>query len=123
MGRAIMGDIEGKCWFGVQSSDFANRFGVEGQYTHLDYNFSEDDLPALEEELARIEKRLGDNKAKMDTFFENSGGYTDKQLQDYLEVDEDTERYLLGEYADYCRGVEIRECIKKQGYCCFEVEL
>ena len=31
MGRYYNGDIEGKFWFAVQSSDDADYFGVEGQ--------------------------------------------------------------------------------------------
>ena len=31
MGRYYDGDISGELWFGVQSSDAADRFGVKGQ--------------------------------------------------------------------------------------------
>jgi hypothetical protein len=39
MGRYYTGDIEGKFMFGVQSSDDANFFGVEGESRSLDYYY------------------------------------------------------------------------------------
>jgi len=39
MGRYYDGDISGKFWFGVQSSDAADRFGVKGQ---IDKELAED---------------------------------------------------------------------------------
>ena len=52
MGRYYYGDIEGKFWFAVQSSDAADRFGVIGEEPHyLEYDFTEDDLEEVEEEL------------------------------------------------------------------------
>ena len=41
MGRYYTGDIEGKFAFGVQASDAADQFGVEGQTPeYLEYYFS-----------------------------------------------------------------------------------
>ena len=42
MGRYYHGDIEGKFWFGVQSSTDAEFFGVEGNANFLHYYFDED---------------------------------------------------------------------------------
>jgi hypothetical protein len=42
MGRYYHGDIEGKFWFGVQSSNDAEYFGVEGNTNYLHYYFDED---------------------------------------------------------------------------------
>ena len=45
MGRYYSGDIEGKFWFGVQSSTAARRFGgSESEPNYINYYFSEDDL-------------------------------------------------------------------------------
>ena len=48
MGRYYWGDIEGKFWFAVQSSDDASNFGVDGKYYEktgtIDYEFHKDDL-------------------------------------------------------------------------------
>ena len=42
MGRYYHGDIDGKFWFGVQSSTDAEFFGVEGNANFLHYYFDED---------------------------------------------------------------------------------
>ena len=56
MGRYYSGDIEGKFWFALQSSNCADRFGREGQTpSYLDYYFDIDDLPEVEAEIQRIE--------------------------------------------------------------------
>ena len=41
MGRYYNGDIDGKFWFAVQSSNDADFFGVEGTPRFLDYYFDE----------------------------------------------------------------------------------
>ena len=44
MGRYYSGDIEGKFWFGVQSSNAADRFGAEGfRPEELCYYFDKDE--------------------------------------------------------------------------------
>lgn len=130
MGRYYSGDIEGKFWFGVQDSDAADRFGVEGEYPgYLEYNFETDDLPYLEEELQEIENTLGENLAILEKFFEINNGYNDKMIIDYYKTEHNKKmtsskiKELLSEYADYLLGVEIRDCIKEQGYCGFTAEL
>ena len=45
MGRYYSGDIEGKFWFGVQSSDDASFFGGEMyEPNYIEYEFSKEDL-------------------------------------------------------------------------------
>ncbi len=118
MGRYYSGDIEGKFWFALQSSDCADRFGVTGyQPSVLNYYFSEDDLEAVEEEIARIEESLGDKIKVIDDFFEKNNGYNDTML---AEVGITTQE--LSEYADLGMGKEIRDCIKENGSCSFEAE-
>ena len=52
MGRYYSGDIDGKFWFALQSSDAADRFGVTGtQPNYLHYYFDDSDLEAVEEEI------------------------------------------------------------------------
>ena len=48
MGRYYKGDIEGKFWFGVQSSADADFFGKEGAPNYLSYYFDEEDLTTIE---------------------------------------------------------------------------
>jgi len=53
MGRYYYGDIDGKFWFGVQSSDAADRFGKTGHApSHLEYYFEIDDLPMVGKEIS-----------------------------------------------------------------------
>ena len=118
MGRYYSGDIDGKFWFALQSSDCADRFGVSGyQPNVLNYYFSEEDLEGVEEEIANIEQSLGDKIKIIDDFFEKNNGYNDEML---AEVGITTKE--LSEYADLGMGKEIRDCIKENGSCSFEAE-
>ena len=124
MGRYISGDIEGKCWFGIQPSNFADRFGYTGeQPSYLTYYYDESYLPQIEQELDKIKKYLGKNFKKLDEFFKNRCGYTDSELAKALKTNENRARELLGEYADYCFGVRLRDYLKEHNTCEFEVEL
>jgi len=124
MGRYISGDIEGKCWFGIQPSDFADRFGSAGeQPSYLNYYYDESHLPQIEAELEKIKKFLGVNLKKLDDFFDSRLGYTDGDLQKALDMNEEESRKILSEYADYKFGIRLRDYIKENGTCEFEVEL
>ena len=124
MGRYYNGDIEGKFWVAVQPSDTADRFGVKGEPPNeLVYFFDRSDLPKVEEELKRIDDYLGEKRIKLDKFFAEHSFYTDEQLCDLLGVKSfDRLRFILREYADYCLGVQVRDCIKQQGVCSFTAE-
>ena len=81
MGRYYSGDIDGKFWFGVQSSDAADRFGVQGyQPNYLEYYFSEENLQDVDDEINRIENELGDKLQKLNEFFANKVSYSDDEL-------------------------------------------
>jgi hypothetical protein len=122
MGRYYSGDIDGKFWFGVQSSDAADRFGRIGeQPPYLVYYFDIDDLPEVEAEIQRIESTLGEKKAKLDAFFNQEGklGYQDKELTEIGISQED-----LSEYADLFLGYKIAKALKESesGTCEFTAE-
>ena len=52
MGRYYEGDIEGKFWFGIQSSDDADFFGSIGfQPDYLEYYFDEKHLSKIQQGL------------------------------------------------------------------------
>ncbi|MBO7713986.1 MAG: hypothetical protein J6S85_10480 [Methanobrevibacter sp.] len=124
MGRYYSGDIEGKFWFGVQSSTAADRFGVESSEPgYVTYYFDSDNLQDIKDELERIKKNLGKYKELLDKFFEGKGGYTFEELQEYLGVDEDKRNYLLSEYADLGLGEKILKCVEENGDCTFDAEL
>ena len=118
MGRYYSGDIEGKFWFAVQSSGAADRFGVQGyQPDVLNYNFQEEDLEGVEEEIKNIEESLGDQLQVIEKFFAEINGYNDKMLEEAGISKEE-----LSEYADLGLGRQIRDCIKENGGCSFEAE-
>jgi hypothetical protein len=119
MGRYYSGDIEGKFWFAVQSSNAADRFGVQGQTPEmLHYYFDKYDLPKLEAEIQRIEEFLGKDKQKLDELFETHGGWNDKLLKE----NNITEKQL-SEYADLILGYKIHSSILENGQCSFDAEL
>jgi len=118
MGRYYNGDIEGKFWFGIQSSNSADRFGVTGNYpTYLEYWFGEDNLEDVEDEIKSIEESLGDKIKIIEDFFEKNNGYNDKMLKEADITEEE-----LSEYADLKLGIKIRDCIKENGECSFQAE-
>jgi hypothetical protein len=118
MGRYYSGDIDGKFWFAVQSSDCADRFGVTGESPNvLNYFFSEDDLEGVEAEIENIEEALGDKVRIIDEFFASRDSYNDKMLEEAGITSEE-----LSEYADLELGKKIRDCIKENGECSFEAE-
>jgi hypothetical protein len=119
MGRYYSGDIEGKFWFAVQSSDAADRFGVTGQTpNYLTYYFDESNIDEIKEELKRIEESLGEQFKLIKDFFENNNGYNDEILKKN-NIDKDN----LSEYADYLLGEKILKCVEENGQCSFDAEL
>lgn len=119
MGRYYTGDIEGKFWFALQSSDCANRFGKTGVTpSYLEYYYELDDLPKVEAEIKAIEDRLGQLKEKIDRFFEVNNGYNDKMLAENC-----ISKESLSEYADLLLGYQIRDAIMENGSCQFTADL
>ena len=118
MGRYYSGDINGKFWFAVQSSNAADRFGVTGQEpSTLHYYFSEDDLESVEAEIKNIEESLGDKLQVIEKFFEERNGYNDEMLEEAGITQEE-----LSDYADLGLGKQIRDSIKENGQCGFSAE-
>lgn len=124
MGRYYYGDIEGKFWFAVQSSDSADRFGVIGsEPQYLEYWFQQEDLEQVQKELKNIENNLGENLTKMFEFFKDRPYYNDEELAQFLGVSLITTKELLKEYADYELGKKIEQSIIENGQCSFTAEL
>lgn len=119
MGRYYSGDIEGKFWFGVQSSCAADRFGQRGyEPNYIEYYYCEEHLDDVEAEIKRIEDELGDKLETLDKFFSERYGYSDKELE-AIGID----GHDISEYADLGLGRKIRDCIKERGECAFTAEL
>lgn len=121
MGRYYSGSIDGKFWFGIQSSFAATRFGVGCKLLDnncLIYNFKENHLEKLNEEIKKIETQLGKKKQKLDVFFENNDGYNNLDI-----ISMGISKEEFSDYADLFLGYKIRDCISKNGFCQFEAEL
>lgn len=120
MGRYFSGGIEGKFWFGVQSSTVGeDRFGcVEYNTDVIDYYADKDMLPTINEELKSIEDKMGDQLTKYKEFFGKVDSYTDQTM-----IDAGLNTELIGEYADYTFGIKLRDCVVTQGECQFTAEL
>ena len=129
MGRYYNGDIEGKFWVAVQSSDDADFFGASGTERivanpSLDYHFTKDEhLKDIKKGIKECEKELGTWKEKLDKFFTDNNGYNDKMIEDQLGLKKEKTKELLEWYARLELGNQILECVMKQGDCSFESEL
>lgn len=135
MGRYYTGDIEGKFWFAVQSSDDAENFGGTSNYVYLEddeheedpieieFQFTSQDMESINCGITECEDVLGEYKSKMDEFFEKEQGYNIPQMTKYLECDEDTTQILLENYARLELGMKIKKCVEEKGQCCFSGEL
>ena len=119
MGRYYSGDIEGKFWFALQSSNAADRFGVTGEEpNYLTYYFDKDNLEDVEKEIKNIEESLSGKLEIVENFFKENNGYNDEKLKEIGVTKDD-----LSDYADLGLGKQIRDCIKQTGWCSFEAEL
>ena len=131
MGRYYSGDIEGKFWFAVQSSNDADFFGVEGEASHVNYYYHEDHLDQVKEGIKDCKSSLGEYKKHLDNFFKTDGkeGYNDNMLMNYLDKNakgthsEIGVKFFLEWYARLDLGNQIYKCIKDNGECSFEAEL
>jgi len=137
MGRWYSGDIKGKFWFAVQSSDDASFFGgSQGEPNYINFYFEKDDLPDIKKGLKECKKELGDYLKKMDKFFDEHDCYNDEQLAKYLEIpmiDKKVGKTILQEnpkvkgllkwYSRKILGEKILKCVKKTDFCEFEAEL
>lgn len=125
MGRYYSGDIEGKFWFGVQSSTAADRFGSEHfEPNYVSYYFDERHLPHIRNELKYIEDVIGKKNMKLlDKFFNDTNGYNDEIMEEYKKGLSKIWNDHKANYADYRLGKKIKDCIEKNGECSFEAEL
>lgn len=124
MGRAYFGDIDGRFYFGVQSSYAADRFGVAGvQPEELYYYYSDSDLQEVKDEILKIENSLGSKLAKLDEFYLENAYYAEDDLCQLLSVDHVQIADILSQYADLELGRKIRDCIEENGRCHFIAEL
>ena len=132
MGRYYNGDIDGKFWFAVQSSDDADFFGVQGEARFLSYYFDEDDKKNVHKGILECDKHLGKYRELLDDFFKDREGYNNQTLAQYLNEKvtpkypkhtEEKVKHYLEWNARLILGRKIYNCILEQGDCSFEAEL
>lgn len=126
MGRYYDGDIEGKWWFGVQSSTTPERFGADA--TFVDYRICNDE--DFKDEMKELKKGLGDKRKMFKKFFEKKTAYNDEMLMEFFKAKYPnyTKENLttdLSDYADYQFGLDVAEYFKETGenYCNLSSEL
>jgi len=123
MGRYYSGDIGGKFWFAVQSSDDASFFGGEEiEPNHIEYYFDESHRQAIDGGIAQCVAALGEYRKQLDEHFRANGWYTDEQLMGALGVAKDKMQELLMWYARLELGLKIQKCVAEKGSCSFEAE-
>ena len=136
MGRYYEGDIEGKFWFGIQSSDDADFFGSQGyQPEHLEYDFDIQHIPKIQQGLDICLEQLGDKKKVLDDFFKADQGYTREEVCEVLNVPvpkpglsieahkKSKYHHYLEWYARYELGKKILDRVKSDKFCSFRAEL
>ncbi len=124
MGRFYGGDIGGKFWFGVQSSNDADFFGVVGEPPNfLEYFFTKEDLGAIEAGVAKCVKALGDNKLKLDAYFALEEPWNEETVSKATKIPIGKVPKSLKWYARLELGQKILDCVRKKGQCSFDAEL
>ena len=124
MGRYYDGDISGKFWFGVQSSNDADHFGVTGTVPNqLNYYFHELDIPYILKKLAEIKSEMGEDFNELANFFADNNGYNDEMIVEQTKIPKDKVKSALQLYARYQLGNEILVCLQKHKECAFTAEV
>lgn len=114
MGRYYNGDIEGKFMFAVQSSRAADRFGSSGYNDYLSYYFDREHLGTINKELSDLKKSY----KKVKKFFKGRDSWTNADQEEA-----GISSKQMSDYADYCLGKQIKECIEEYGECRFNAEM
>ena len=124
MGRYYNGDIEGKFWFGVQSSDDASFFGgIIEEPSEIDYHFNaKNDMKSVVLGLEKCREKLGANKDLLDKFFKAHDSYNNKMIEEAYGWSEKETREYLEWYARLDLGEKIFKCLKENDECSFTAE-
>lgn len=124
MGRMYSGDIDGKFWFAVQSSDDPSFFGgEETEPSVIEYFFGEEHLKDIKAGIRKCKKALGKYKKKLDVFFKDREGYSDEMLVAEFKIPKKKVMEILTWYARLELGEKILKCVKETGQCQFDAEL
>ena len=123
MGRYYNGDIEGKFWFGIQSSNDADFFGSEGYQTYLQYYFDRSHLKSIFRGIKECRENLLENEQKLDEFFSKNNSYNEKMIEEQTGIKEKDCNKILKWYARLELGKKILKCVEENGECQFNAEI
>lgn len=139
MGRYYSGDIEGKFWFGIQSSDDGVFFGgthdyIDGEGEVVDednleipieiyHHFGKADITGVHLKIADCINELGEYHAKIAEFFTLNDSYSDERISEALGVSVPEVRGLLEWYARLEMGLKIENFLSENEECNFQAEL
>lgn len=126
MARYYSGDVEGKFWFAVQSSDVGERFGASTlEPNEIKYYIHIDDIDIVRDEIKSIKKALGLKLFLFKEFFIMNISYNDEMLKEYFKKEDSEFKYEdLSEYADLLFGEEVLAFMEKENESCyFDAEL
>tara|TARA_R100000734_G_C3297957_1_gene88929 strand:- start:614 stop:994 length:381 start_codon:yes stop_codon:yes gene_type:complete len=126
MGRYYSGDVEGKWWFGVQSSNTPIKFG--GQETFIDYTICNDGT--FKRQVEQLKQDLGDKLEWLQQFFDENNGYNDAMLMEFMmkknpRYDKSELSRDLENFADYEFAMQVKQHFEDTGedYCNVSSEL
>jgi len=126
MGRYYSGDVEGKWWFGVQSSNTPIKFG--GQETFIDYTICNDGT--FKRQVKQLKQDLGDKLEWLQQFFDENNGYNDAMLMEFMikknpRYDKSELRKDLENFADYEFAMQVKQHFEDtdEDYCNVSSEL
>ena len=130
MGRYYTGDIEGKFWFAVQSSQDGEFFGAQEDKNYINYIVAEKDNQ-VKEGIEECLKELGNWKERLDQFFGQTNGYNNEMIVKYWKdefhevIPDDAIRRQLEWYARLRLGKQIQKYFDENlgRDCYFEAEL
>ena len=125
MGRFYTGDIKGKFWFGVQSSDDASYFGGEGRRRRnsMEHRYDIEHLPNVRAGIVKCMKQLGQALPKLDDFFSKHEVYNEQDIEMETGIKKEDIRKLLTWYARLELGMKIVKRLRIKGQCKFKAEL
>ena len=122
MGRYYNGDIEGKFWFAVQSSDAPERFGAfEIEQEYIDYTINRHSLPEIIEEIKSIE-----SNPKVQLLMKLCDKADTISITNAWKEEHGISREDLAEYADLTLGRKIRDFFESDSdndYCEIKADL
>jgi hypothetical protein len=123
MGLIHTSNVKSKMWFGFDSS-YPELFG--GYNNRLvEYFFDDDHMEEVEEELDHCRTYLGENKERLDKFFNKFESYNSEEITDFFKNEFDIifNENLIEWYEKLLLGEKIYQCLKENGECHFFTDI